>query len=46
MLKERTVKVTCLNEEHSLDNFINDFAELIARAIYREREGREEECQH
>lgn len=44
MQKERTVTVTCLNEEHSLDNFINDFAELIARAIYRKKEGREPEC--
>ena len=43
MQKERTVKVTYLNEESNLDNFINDFAELIARAIYRERERREEE---
>lgn len=44
MKKERTVTVTYLNEESNLDNFINDFAELIARAIYKEREGREPEC--
>lgn len=43
MQKERTVTVTYLNEESNLDNFINDFAELIARVIYREKEGREEE---
>lgn len=43
MEDKRTVTVTYLNEESNLDNFINDFAELIARAIYREREGREEE---
>lgn len=42
-MKERTVKVTYLNEERNLDNFINDFAEFIAKAIYNQREGREEE---
>lgn len=35
--KERTVKITYLNEESNLDNFINDFAELIATAIYNKK---------
>lgn len=43
-MQERKVKVTFLNEESSLENFINDFAEFIARAIYNKREGREPEC--
>lgn len=38
--KERTVKITYLNEESSLNNFINDFAELIATAIYNKKERR------